>query len=135
MEYKDYYGGNIVRDFFNANLTLFNEGCVVKYLFRAGLKGGGVKKTIDDLTKAINYLEDDIQNLRKHYRIRSLNCRVLFTQVLQTHTELTKDIPHGSDVRRILSCLYEDYNAMDLETAVGEIKQVISKLENGYGPR
>lgn len=40
----------------------FNLGNVVKYLWRAGLKGEGVK--LQDLEKAKWYLEDEIERVR-----------------------------------------------------------------------
>lgn len=42
----------------------FNIGNAIKYLWRAGLKGGE-DKLVEDLEKAIFYINDEIQLIRK----------------------------------------------------------------------
>jgi len=43
----------------------FNIGNAIKYLWRAGLKGGGsVEKQVEDLEKAIFYIKDEIKLVR-----------------------------------------------------------------------
>ena len=43
----------------------FNVGNAIKYLWRAGLKGGGdLAKQIEDLEKAGWYIADEIERLR-----------------------------------------------------------------------
>ena len=39
----------------------FNVGCIIKYLWRAGLKGG--ETDLDDLKKARFYLNDEIKRI------------------------------------------------------------------------
>ena len=41
----------------------FNIGNAIKYLWRAGLKDGGGPKHIEDLRKAVWYIEDEIARL------------------------------------------------------------------------
>lgn len=44
----------------------FNVGNAIKYLWRAGLKDSS--KTIEDLEKAVFYINDEIERLRGDYK-------------------------------------------------------------------
>lgn len=43
----------------------FNRGNAIKYLWRAGLKGGTLEEIITDLKKAAWYINDEIARLEK----------------------------------------------------------------------
>jgi hypothetical protein len=43
----------------------FNIGNAMKYLWRSGLKGGSVDKQVEDLKKAIFYINDEIERVSK----------------------------------------------------------------------
>jgi len=59
MESPDHYGNNWdVGDFIREQGLNFHLGNAIKYICRAGLKGSKV----DDLNKAIHYLENELQH-------------------------------------------------------------------------
>lgn len=43
----------------------FNKGNAIKYIWRGGIKGGSLEKHIEDLEKAVFYLQDEINLLKK----------------------------------------------------------------------
>jgi hypothetical protein len=46
----------------------FNIGNAIKYLWRAGLKGGDKEKHVEDLKKAVWYINDQIEMLENENR-------------------------------------------------------------------
>lgn len=59
-----YANGNIeVWDFIKDKNLNYDRGCAIKYICRAGLKDKN--KEIEDLKKAINYLNHEIKHLEK----------------------------------------------------------------------
>ena len=55
-------GGIEPIDYINSHNFNFNRGCVIKYVSRAGIKDKS--KEIEDLQKAIDYLNFEIERLR-----------------------------------------------------------------------
>lgn len=60
----DYYGSGVyeTRKFIDAHNLNFNRGNCIKYIVRAGKKGDA----IEDLEKARNYIEFEIERIKNH---------------------------------------------------------------------
>jgi len=65
VNHPAYYHANTIEvlDVIWAWKLNYNRGCVVKYIARAGLKDPS--REVEDLQKAINYIEDEIKRLRR----------------------------------------------------------------------
>ena len=65
VNHPAYYHANTIEvlDVLWAWKLSYNRGCVVKYIARAGLKDPS--REIEDLQKAICYIEDEIKRLRR----------------------------------------------------------------------
>lgn len=69
IDHPSYYNGGIeVIEFIDSHSLNFSRGNAIKYLVRAGKKAGASE--LDDLSKALWYVEHEIERLQKDEQLQ-----------------------------------------------------------------
>jgi hypothetical protein len=130
MKRNEYYGTDVQPiDFIDENKCLFNEGNVLKYLYRAGIKD---KDTfLEDIEKACWYLERDFEHRKIiRYTTHSLNARVYMKELCASYLKEAKknNVPYYEAIHGIIYATF--ICNVDLSVTLGLLRFLILEARN-----
>lgn len=130
MKRNEYYGTDIQPiDFIDENKCLFNEGNVLKYLYRAGIKD---KNTfLEDLEKARWYLERDVKHKKLlRYSIHSLNARAYIKELCASYLKEAEknNVPYYEAIHGIIYVTF--ISNIDLSVILGTLELLILEVKD-----